>query len=440
MWTNDSNYVTLADTQTWNKNIWNSLTFDNLSTAAASLLDTWAQNKFDYVNTASVGATVQPFNVNTSFLGSAIDESELNITNAPVDNYLLQTLSDGTLTWIDPGTITNDNYADSVSFDSGTGTLTLGRSGVLVDLTASLDGRYQLAFDPATWDQNLWDDLTADNFATFAATLGYITDGNTNWDNSYGFITASSTDTLTNKSGNISMWTNDSNYVTLADTQTWNKNIWNSLTFDNLSTAAASLLDTWAQNKFDYVNTASVGATVQPFNANTSLLGQSIYESELNMSNAPVDNYLLQTLSDGTLTWIDPGTITNDNYADSVSFDSGTGTLTLGRSGVLVDLTASLDGRYQLAFDPATWDQNLWDDLTADNFATFAATLGYITDGNTNWDNSYGFITASSTDTLTNKSGNISMWTNDSGYLVLADLASYLTVTDTATWDSKQYR
>ena len=41
---------------------------------------------------------------------------------------------------------------------------------------------------------------------------------------------------------------------------------------------------------------------------------------------------------------------------------------------------------------------------------------GYITDGNTGWDNSYGFITASSTDTLTNKSGNISQWTNDSGY------------------------
>ena len=163
-------------------------------------------------NTASVGATVQPYNVNTSLLGQSIDTSEL----------------------------------DPTSF--------------------------------LTWDQNLWDDLTADNFATFAATLGYITDGNTNWDNSYGFITASSTDTLTNKSGNISMWTNDSNYVTLADTQTWNKNIWNSLTFDNLSTAAASLLDTWAQNKFDYVNTASVGATVQPYNVNTSLLGSAIDE------------------------------------------------------------------------------------------------------------------------------------------------------------------
>jgi formylglycine-generating enzyme required for sulfatase activity len=44
--------------------------------------------------------------------------------------------------------------------------------------------------------------------------LGYITDGNTGWDNSYGFITGSSTEALTNKSGNISMWTNDSSYLT----------------------------------------------------------------------------------------------------------------------------------------------------------------------------------------------------------------------------------
>ena len=32
-----------------------------------------------------------------------------------------------------------------------------------------------------------------------ANSAGYITDGNTNWNNSYGFITASSTETLTNK-------------------------------------------------------------------------------------------------------------------------------------------------------------------------------------------------------------------------------------------------
>ena len=49
---------------------------------------------------------------------------------------------------------------------------------------------------------------------TWVTGLGYITDGNTNWDNSYGFITGSSTEALTNKSGNISMWTNDSSYLT----------------------------------------------------------------------------------------------------------------------------------------------------------------------------------------------------------------------------------
>ncbi|KKP89415.1 MAG: Outer membrane protein, hemagluttinin-like protein [Parcubacteria group bacterium GW2011_GWC1_36_108] len=46
----------------------------------------------------------------------------------------------------------------------------------------------------------------------------------TNWNSAYGwgdhasagYITASSTDTLTNKSGNISMWTNDSGYITSA--------------------------------------------------------------------------------------------------------------------------------------------------------------------------------------------------------------------------------
>jgi len=36
----------------------------------------------------------------------------------------------------------NDNYVDSISFNTGTGVLTLGRTGALADLTQSLDGRY----------------------------------------------------------------------------------------------------------------------------------------------------------------------------------------------------------------------------------------------------------------------------------------------------------
>ena len=55
---------------------------------------------------------------------------------------------------------------------------------------------------------------------TWVSGLGYITDGNTGWDNTYGFITAASSETLTNKSGNISMWTNDSGFITASSSET----------------------------------------------------------------------------------------------------------------------------------------------------------------------------------------------------------------------------
>jgi hypothetical protein len=60
---------------------------------------------------------------------------------------------------------------------------------------------------------------------------GYITDGNTGWDNSYGFITASSSDTLTNKSGNNSQWTNDAGYINEAAQTTHTNAIGNAIDF-----------------------------------------------------------------------------------------------------------------------------------------------------------------------------------------------------------------
>jgi DNA-binding transcriptional MerR regulator len=346
-----------------------------------SFFATWDMNSSDDVTTASIGATVQAYNADTSFLGQTIEESEINISNAPEAGYILQTGADGTLTWISPGSVGVDtnNYTTSIAFSgTTTKTLTLSRDG-LIDLTADftdLDTTYtagaglnlvdtQFSLDMSTftgWDQNIWDDITVDNLATAAAAAGFITDGNTNWDNSYGFITADSTDLLTNKSGNISMWTNDAGYLTnadigsfvsFADTLTWDLNV-----FDDLDTASVSA-----------IITSAIGTTLQGYNVDTSFLGQSIDTSEL----------------------------------DAASF--------------------------------ATWDQNIWDDITVDNLATAAAAAGFITDGNTNWDNSYGFITADSTDLLTNKSGNISMWTNDAGYLTNADIGSFVSFADTLTWD-----
>jgi len=50
--------------------------------------------------------------------------------------------------------------------------------------------------------------------ASSTDTLTNKSGSNSQWTNDAGFITASSTDTLTNKSGNISMFTNDSSYLT----------------------------------------------------------------------------------------------------------------------------------------------------------------------------------------------------------------------------------
>ena len=83
------------------------------------------------------------------------------------------------------------------------------------------------------------------NISMFTNDSGYITDGNTNWNNSYGFITASSTETLTNKSGNISMFTNDSNYATQSYVNTQVSNLVDSApsTLDTLNELAAALGD-----------------------------------------------------------------------------------------------------------------------------------------------------------------------------------------------------
>ena len=58
------------------------------------------------------------------------------------------------------------------------------------------------------------------NISMWTNNSAYITDGNQNWNNSYGFITISSTDTLTNKSGSNNMWTNDAGYITASGTVT----------------------------------------------------------------------------------------------------------------------------------------------------------------------------------------------------------------------------
>jgi len=175
------------------------------------------------------------------------------------------------------------------------------------------------------------------------------------------YITASSTDTLTNKSGNISQWTNDSGYLT-AETNDLS-NVSGTLAIANggtgsssAATARVALLPALATNGSKLVSVNS-GATDIEYIATSTL---SITESQI----SDLQSYLTAETNDlsAAVTWA--------NVPD-------------------VNITQSSVTQHQ---------------------AALSITESQISDLQT-------YLTASSTATLTNKSGNISQWTNDSGYL-----------------------
>jgi hypothetical protein len=305
---------------------------------------------------------------------------------------------------------------------------------------------------------------------------GFISDGNTNWDNSYNFITASSADTLTNKT-----WNGNAIGVGYGGTGTSTQFTQGSVVF-----AGASGLYTQNNSKLFWDNTNNrlgIG-TMTPSD------GLEIYDGYLRISNdaSPATLVLYGDRSDigdtgqidgriafrqdnqDTSGWnIDAANFTNSG---KLRFNYVTGSfinvLTLGNGTVsgmnyvgigADDPTAFLDvtaptidaASFRLeasaGIDPVApnigdmWfnGTNLYfrkdgstsrDLLTSyssgtglqlvgttfsilssvmlegDNISTLTNDSNYITDGNTNWDNSYGFITASSADTLTNKTWN----------------------------------
>ena len=166
------------------------------------------------------------------------------------------------------------------------------------------------------------------------------------------YITASSTDTLTNKSGNISQFTNDSGYLTAES--------------NDLTTVSGTL------------GTANGGTGLTAIGTANQVLAV----------NAGATALEFQTLATG-------GTVTSVavSGSDGIEIDSGSpitssGTIVLGINATSLSTHLGLGN---LATQDTITESQISD-------------LG-------------SYITASSTDTLTNKSGNISMFTNDSGYL-----------------------
>ena len=109
-----------------------------------------------------------------------------------------------------------------------------------------------------------------------------------------------------------------------------------------------------------------------------------------------------------------------NNYATSFSWATGTGVLTLNRQG-LGSITVDLDGRYLTS---ATNNYVTGGNVTSGTVTlnrqglgniSFLINTSQITNG-AGYTTNVGTTTASNSQTFTNKGGNISQWTNNSGY------------------------
>ena len=229
-----------------------------------------------------------------------------------------------------------------------------------------------------------------------------IPTNNTELTNGAGYITASSTDTLTNKSGNISQFTNDSAYLTAVSQSDVTQH-----------QAALSLTESQITDLTHFsgsYNDLSNKPTI-PTN-NTELTNGAGYITgvafaDVSAKPTTISGYGITDAFSGSYTDLsNKPTLFSGAYADL----SGQPTIPADVSD-LTDTTNLLDhfsGSYTDLSDKPTLFSGSYEDLS--NKPT-------IPSNNTELTNGAGYITASSTDTLTNKSGNISQFTNDSAYL-----------------------
>ena len=275
--------------------------------------------------------------------------------------------------------------------------------------------------------------------------------------NTEGFIKADSTDTLSNKSGNISQWTNDAGYITEAeDNQTLSFNnpdltISNGNTID-ISGVNVNLFDQ-TLNTTDDVEFNTVTADffgVQHFTAKAReaiTAGQPVYISghsgntpevkvadfddpskmpAFGIASADIGNNNNGTISTyGDLKSVDTtGSNESETWAVGDELFVNNGKLTNTRptgSAEAVQKIAKIIRVHQNNGQMFLMGAGRSNDIpNLDTGKVFIGNgSGYDVRALTSADvsNSAGYITASTTDTLTNKSGNISMFTNDAGYL-----------------------
>jgi len=153
--------------------------------------------------------------------------------------------------------------------------------------------------------------------------------------NNSGFITASTVDTLTNKSGAISQWTNDANYSTTTGTVTPSSTD----TFTNKSGSNSQWVNTEAYIKANTTDTLTnkSGAISQWTNdANYSTTTGTV---------TPTSSDTFTNKSGAISQWTnDAGYLTAETDSQTLSFASPNLTISNGNSVDIGNITATIDG------------------------------------------------------------------------------------------------
>ena len=360
------------------------------------------------------------------------------------------------------GASSSNFYVSGINFNTSSGDLTLNRVG-LSDLIVNLDDRYlELTGGTLTGALTVSSgDVTVSNGNL--AVIGNVTGDNlniSNWDaayndkiNSASFSGgATNTLTLTQQDGGTVTASFDNTYLTGGSFSNGDLTL-------NRTFGGSVVIDLDNTNHFEVQSNKGAANGYTPLDSSglipqaylppvtitetfvvaseaaqlalTAQQGDVAVRTDLNKS------YILQGTDPSVLgDWQELLSPTDavqsvNGLAGAVTLDLGfsSGTLSLTGSGATVDL----DNWFDTAFGLKTTD-NLSEGSTNLYFAdsrargalsftagsgAYNSTTGVITipTNNNQITNGANYITASSADTLTNKSGNISQWTNDAGYL-----------------------
>jgi hypothetical protein len=279
-----------------------------------------------------------------------------------------------------------------------------------------------------------------------------IPTNNTELTNGAGYITASSTDTLTNKSGNVSQFTNDSGYKTsVSESDVTQHQSALSITESQISDLAH-----FSGSYTDLTNKPTIPTNNTELTNGAGYATTSYVDSEVAgiVDTAPEALNTLNELAAALGDDANFATTTSTALGNRLRVDTNAqgltatqktnaktnlGLSTVATSGAYADLSglptiptnnneltngAGYITNYTVTEGDVTQHQSALS-ITESQISDLSHFSGSYTDltnkptiptNNNELTNGAGYITASSTDTLTNKSGNVSQFTNDAGY------------------------